>query len=319
MQLHNKAVAGKFKVVKKIGEEVTYESEWQDNLVTDEGLKMLAKQTMDVMKYLHVTADNTEPTFEDSQMLNHVKVSNATKADANGLDSVVSGNSEYIIIKETRTYKFPLGSNYNISKIHLSPTNLTTDAPFSAALIKDSEGLATSISVIEKEDLYIVYSLIGYVSRGVSTFTFDITNDSGSVTYNGRVTPSDYLSLWKTWLPSNGSPFKSSPVGSVLLIYGIAKSFPINNAKPATGSTIDPGGFAYAYDDQKPYTAKFGSTFSPGITNSWIMPNGIDLMHMWSAGGYYVFEFLDAEGKGIPKSQYHQLTLNFEVTYSRYA
>lgn len=143
---------------------------WFDNLVTNNGLDLLATNANWAVNCL-VGSGNTAPTNSDTTLVSFVAATNATPV---GDTSSVQSSPPYFGTS-TRTYRFAIGvATGNLSEVGIGPNN-TNSSLFSRALILDGGGSPTTITVLSSEALDVTYQLQQYVP------TVDVT---GTVTIN---------------------------------------------------------------------------------------------------------------------------------------
>lgn len=324
---------GLFRVVKKIGDEVTFDSDWQENLITNAGLKLLASggANLDVMRYLHISADSTVPSFTDTSIIDLIKVSNATSQYyLNNGFSYTSG-SQYFI-KESRSFVFPKSNTYNASKIHLSDSSLSSATPFSSALLRDVNGDITTISVNEKEDLYVYYEIRQYWDLVVSSYDITLNVRGVDKIFNvrsqpyavGQIINQGRLEAWDRVLASASSHTRvqaDNPNNAVqIVILGEMPSDFISKSTLVDDPYWSQSGGVYsfstdAYNDSQPYSRKFTLSFPTQSVN---YASGIKYLAVQTNRGCFIYEILDVNGNGIPKTSLDTLSLTFESTVARY-
>lgn len=325
---HEIRLKGLFRIVKKDGDEVTYDTGWQDNLITEAGLKLLASSNtgVDLTRYLHLSTNNEEPSVNDVIMKDLVAVSESLPADRHGGDidysiSNIRGDEYYTAIN--KRYKITKGKTYTASKIYLNEQAVLGKAPFSIALIKDSEGKETTISVLEKEDLYVYYEIRQYVKLEETTSTINVTVRAQDMVFNVKSKPYTVGgNLWKY-----ASPVASSSGGNS---YGSAfghqvvplKSYPTNFT---SASTVLENFLDYnqrnasyhelPYEAENPYDRKCAIKIK---TNGGNYAGGFKVLAFTNPRGSYVYEITDEDGNGIPKTSYDEMTLVFNTRVARY-
>ena len=322
-------ISGKFRVVKKIGEEVTYDTGWQDNLITDAGLMQLASKAPenDCTEYLHLSSNNETPLVSEVLMKDVVAVSNSNTADYSSNVTNYSVNNvvgdEYFT-KIVKKYFVPKGKTYVAAKIYLNVGNTSAEPPFSCALIKDLDGVNTTISVLAKEDLYVYYEVRQY---------FKLKEQLGEVTF--RVREQDKVFSVKSKPYNIGGIYwkKACPVLSSSGTTGMNNYWHGHNIRILNGypsdfiseTTVIEYMDDYSSNNAQyivlPYNAAFPYDRKCAIkikTNGGNIVDGIKYFCFYNTRGTYVFETLDAAGKGIPKTSYDELTLTFNTSVARY-
>lgn len=177
------AMAGRFKLERKKADSgvVVHETPWMDNLITNAGLDSYytAPSFAYGMGYpiaqIRVGTGNTTPQFTDIALANDL----AGAGGINGTSSIVSSN--YVAASgPTPAYwstinKYQFGTGVaagNLTEIGAQPYGQS--ALFSRALITDSNGNPTSITVLSDEILTVTYELRLYLDTTDKAFTFNL-------------------------------------------------------------------------------------------------------------------------------------------------
>ena len=195
---------GKYKIMvgKKPGgieSEQRIVTDWFPNLITDGGLDILATRSFgSASSYCQVGSGNTTPAFTDSDLASYVAYVGGTSA--------YSLDMPLLYQQCDRTYSFGLGvAAGNLSEIGVgwgTSTNL-----FSRALILDSEGSPTTITVLSDEYLTVIYSYRMYGlladTTGSVTFTGNLAGTYGWTlrhsTFDTRLVTQDMLYITSTY------------------------------------------------------------------------------------------------------------------------
>lgn len=162
-------VCGFYKVIVQKGDGSEIETGWFPNLITDVGLNLLAGDGF--LSRCSVGTSNTPPTFTDTQLGNKL-------AYVNGSVSAGPSDANEGWVSLVGTYRFAQGAVVgNIQELGVGPTD---DRLLSRALVLDSAGSPTSLTVTSSDILVVVYQLRIYrnTTDTVSTVT------DGDVTYN---------------------------------------------------------------------------------------------------------------------------------------
>lgn len=177
-------------------------TDWFHNLVTDVGLDFFkntqaATGTGANVVYTHcaVSADNTPPAFSNTSLDQLVAVTNTTLTVAgsygSGYQQATETDPHYWWLRTT--YLFPEGvAQGNLSKIGLIRRAGNVDNLISAALIKDTAGNPTTISLQPTEELRAVVEFRIYPSTvNVLEDTVNIVDGAGVVksTHQIRMVP----------------------------------------------------------------------------------------------------------------------------------
>ena len=166
-------VCGYYKIcaVNKDTGKVRLLADWFPNLITDIGLDRIATSA-DYMAYCQVGTGSTEPAVSDIALVNRV---GGTNTITSGTYTVNSTSPYYI--SNIRVYRFNAGTaTGNLSEVGIGWA--TSGSLFSRALILDSYGDPTTITVLSDEYLDVTYEFRFY------PFESDIT---GSITLTGNI------------------------------------------------------------------------------------------------------------------------------------
>lgn len=316
--------SGRFKIVKKIGDTITHDNGWQDNLITDAGLKALAAGTFknSQARNVHLSSNSDVPTVEDVTITNSVGVGN-TESESPLQFSSLNREGNYYYTKSTLSYKVTKGNNYIVSKIHLAANSNSTAVPFTSALIKDLLGNPTTIAVLPEEDLYVEYELRQYFElvEEVNAITISVRGIDKSFTIRSKPYALGQLE-WKKAIPHFNSDVGRSWADNQSLRFTVIDGYPdtftssknfVENFPDYNQNTGEHG--SYTYQAASPYSRRFYQKIKPNGGN---YEDGIKYFSVSSCRGVYVFEVLDANGKGIPKTKNDELVIVFNTTVGRY-
>lgn len=280
--------------VGKEGEKPRYESGPIKNLITNVGLDAIGGSGG--IAYCHVGAGNTTPAFTDTALATFIASQGSTSSAASVNN--VSGN--YYGSKIV-TYVFSKGAAAgNLAEIGVSST-AATGALFSRALILDTSGAATTLTVLADEVLTVTYEL---------RWNYSELDVSGSIVISGStyatvVRPFNVTNpyYWSTFIPGNFSTINS---GSASLYYSNTGLIPITGTYSgnlfgiATQSAYVNGNYYIEW------------TYSLGPT---VVNDSIAAIMWESAGGAWQMGFTPALVKGVPGTNGTK-TLAFTVRFS---
>lgn len=332
--------AGRFKIIKRIGDKITYESNWQNNLITNAGLNYFGTDdhSINVMDYLHLSSNNNEPTVNDVQILNAERVARGSRIENN---FQYTDNEPYYT--ET-VYKYIFNPTsprraFNAAKLHLSPSNDTNDQVFSSALVKDSNGNPTTLSIREEETLEVIYGLRQYFDLTVSTSTMvlEIDRGEGVVEEIYDVKSSIYLPGRTDPLASevgNGWDGTTSELRAYILPFGnsrYSRTYGFNvspdsmppNPLTTRMTNIDASDGNWTPDTAVGEKAYIADSFKKEIIVKLYRgygnhDTGIRTISIATSKGVFILEYTSqSTGQGIPKTSYDELTLNFEMSWGR--
>lgn len=283
-----------------------------DNVITDLGLDLITTAPAYAYGfgyYLNVCCvgtGNTPPSYTDTALASYL--ASAGRGDASMAMTYVAGPPTYW--KGVATYRFGTGvAAGNLTEIGTYPTNGSALGLFSRALILDSGGVPTTLTVLPDEILDVTYELREYISTADVLGTFV----SGGVTYNTVCRPSEI-----------NTP---GQLGSVLRRSTNGEPFNIDAYSGALGSiTAAPSGSSYwiIYNNdatKDPYTPgqrhlDVSTTAPVGQAN--YGAGGIKAFRLGSYLHKYQMSFLDSSGNGIPKVVGQKMSVKFRFSWDRY-
>lgn len=167
----NIGVKGRYRLYKMRAGVMTHDTGWFDNLITNQGMDYLTTG----YQYLYacqVGSSSTAPQFTDVALGSRV-----AGVYLNSADFSVDTTNRYAIHK--RVYVFSAGTaTGNISEVGVG-TGTTGNVLFSRALILDSLGAPTTITVLADEDLVVIYEL--YIKQPTGDFTATVSGKSVTI------------------------------------------------------------------------------------------------------------------------------------------
>jgi hypothetical protein len=165
---------GEYKIIRNRDGEIT-ETDWFDNLVLNQGLNALGTQGSNIFGFLKLGTGTSTPTETqtalDSQLVSSGNIQSIGSSEVN-LGAPTYG-AQY-----TYTYSFSQGAVVgNISELGVGYSAAVGNL-FSRALISDSNGNPTTISVIAIDQLTIYYRVTVYpnLTESYGTFAIDGIN-----------------------------------------------------------------------------------------------------------------------------------------------
>lgn len=187
----NMGVAGEFRVVVKRADGSTkIDTGYQKNLILNQGLDFFGGGNgSDMMAYCVIGSGNSQPSYTQNKL-------DTALAGINGSD--VSTKYDYDAARDgslyktnrVRKYSFTGLNNVNVSELGLASiySNATTYFLCTRALIKDSNGNPTTITVLSGEQLDIYYKLWAVYDTTDKTGTLNLLDGvGGSVAYNWKL------------------------------------------------------------------------------------------------------------------------------------
>ena len=196
--------AGEYRaVVSSSDGEVIYDSGYQRNIILDQGLNFFGgTKGGDFNRGCVIGSGNTTPVVTQTLLDSFVAgVGNGT--DVTRDYSYVDKGDGLYRLWEQKKYRFEGLVDKNISEVGLVSQYTTSKNVYyltTRALIKDSEGLPTTITVREGEVLDIYYKIHKVIDTSDKDFVVNMSDgDGGLVPYNVKVRPCNVgTSAWGT-------------------------------------------------------------------------------------------------------------------------
>lgn len=303
-------VAGKYKFRKLVEGEVTWESDWMDNLITNNGLDFFGTQVNSVPMCgsCYVGTGNTTPTVSDTTLTTYLA---NTQGVATGTQSFVSGTPSYYT--NTFTYTFATGvATGTISEVGVGITTNSIGPVytlFSHALIVDSLGSPTTITILSNESLQVLYQLQLYNDTTTNTYSVVIAG----VTYTGsyllyaygtRALTTVAYSVFESVVPNSNQTFPQTAFfnGTIGTITATSPS----GTRANSGNVVTMSSYSSGT-----YTVTYTFTMNLAYAN---LSGGISAFTVDYAMAAYQFSVSPA----IPKDSNHILTLQIAVSWARY-
>ena len=189
-------------------------ADWFPNIITNIGLDYIAKNS-NFLRYCYVGTSSATPNAGNTNMGSLVAYTDGGQYNTNlqqNVKGVNSGSPYYRY--NTRTFRFNAGiAAGNLSEVGIGWAASPIGAIFSRALILDSYGNPTTITVLSDEYLDVTYEFRRYPNESDVTGTTVFTGNKGS-SYNWIIRPGDI-----TYLPTIVGDSQNFPV-SINKIYG---------------------------------------------------------------------------------------------------
>lgn len=242
----NMGMAGEFRcVVKRADGSVKTDTGYQKNLILNQGLDFFGGVNgSNMMEYCVIGSGNSQPVYTQNKLDTTIKgVSGTTFSTKYDYDVARDGN--LYKTNKVRKYSFTGLNNVNVSELGLASnySNTTTYFLCTRALIKDSQGNPTTITVLSGEILEIYYKLWEVYDITDKTGQINLLDGiGGSVAYNWKLRPSE---VGKTAYQDIGMNLENSSTAS--------SSF--NTGDLVAITSIPSGGGAGYNFVLKPYTS----------------------------------------------------------------
>lgn len=226
----NSGYAGWFKIeafrTDEAGQEIPgsrrVAADWFPNLITNAGLDLLGTTGGTyVYTYCRVGSGNTAPAFTDTALVSPVAASGTEQSTANGVNRA----GTFYAWRRT-TIRFANGAAAGtLAEVGVSPA--ATGALFSRALILDSGGSPTTITVLSDETLDVTYELRLYPTLTDAVGTVDISGTTYNWTARALIS-TDYDLFWSLYIGRGIGP--RSTAGSTQAGPAAAAALPAQNA-----------------------------------------------------------------------------------------
>jgi hypothetical protein len=305
----------KLQVVREDGS-IRLETPWFDNIITNQGLDQIGGaqghplNSPNAENFLNsvcsVGTGTTVPAITDTQLTSYGAAS-ATPGGGQwgGTLGYVAGPPSYWSCVWTYTFNAGVATG-TWSEIGVGNFYSNTDTQpwlFSHALILDSLGNPTTISVLSTEALVATYELDYYINTTTNAYSFQINTTTYSGNYlraNVATAPSFYL----------GCTYDGVNISPTVLVYN-GTIGPITGGPSGTGagggSTTQPSAYLTGS-----YYNTFSTTF--GISNGNVS-GGISA---FTISAHFAGQWQFSVSPVIPKTSSYQLTLNYNISWARY-
>lgn len=310
------SVSGRFKIEKitASGERVAV-ADWFSNLIVDGGLDWLGTgNAHDATQYCRAGTGATAPANGQTGLVSQL-------GSASAIGTIVESTSGGVPVwyqSVTRVYTFAIGAVVgNVAELGTFSA-ATGGTMFSRALVKDTGGNPTTITILSDEQLVVTYEFRKYPPSADLTGTISIAVDGVPTNFdyvlraaNVDETVANYA-YWRT----------RSSLGSVSSDGFAAMAFETSTLGPATGV---PSG------DERPSTSAVlssyvGGTFYRDLTvrfgiNRGNFASGVGSIIFANVGGLETKDHgyqISFEPK-LPKTNAKTLSLPFRLSWGRYA
>lgn len=306
----NMGMAGEFRVVVKRADGSTkIDTGYQKNLILNQGLDFFGGGNgSNMMSYCVIGSGNSQPVYTQNKLDTAVSgvagTDSSTKYD---YDAALDGN----LYKTNRVVKYSFNglNNVNISELGLASTygNATTYFLCTRALIKDSQGNPTTITVLSGEILEVYYKLWAVFDTTDKTGQLNVLDGVGnSQIYNyivrlSHVGEDKYRSLGKTLI---NTYFQLYP-GDI----GTIRNAPSVN--PGQASLVAPQAYTSGSYKLK-LIANFGTNFNATVRS-------LDISYGDNPFGCYQLRIGNAkDDTALTKTNSQTLSIPIEFSWGRY-
>jgi hypothetical protein len=314
-------LGGRFRLqVKNKEGKVTKDTGWFDNLITNQGLDWLGTASPNynvsygqqiICTHCGVGTGSTAPANTDTALTSFLAMypaSSSSNVEGFSTSTYVAGPPAYW--SGVFVYNFAVGAVVgNISEVGCGNTASSDTQPqlFNHALIVDSLGDPTTISLTSSDALVVNYELRMYLDLTDNTYSMVIAG----VTYGGTYRRSNVTSVPPFYLTTsydiNGAPYAAN-----LVVYN-GSITSVTTASPTGSSDGGGGSFGTSFGT---YTS--GSYYT-AVTNSMPLGNGnlsggITAIQTISQHGSYQF----AVSPAFPKTALYTATITWTISWARY-
>lgn len=177
-------VGARFKLIKRkvnsAGDEITIdETSWINNVVLDQGLNALSTTNSNLLAYLSVGTGNSPPDVSQTSLDNVLAVTNTSSPTQPQNSYNFSEIPFYVAAR--KSFRFNAGVAVgNISELGLTSSSGSNGLLFNRALVRDSNGNPTTITVLADEILDVIVEVRVYLPETISG-SFDLLDKIGNV------------------------------------------------------------------------------------------------------------------------------------------
>lgn len=316
----NMGMAGEFRVVvKRANGSTKIDTGYQKNLILNQGLDFFGGgKGTDMMAYCVIGSGNSQPVYTQNKL---------DTAITGVVGSVASYKYDYDAARDGNLYKtnkvckysFTGLNNVNVSELGLASTysNATTYFLCTRALIKDSQGNPTTITVLSGEVLEIYYKLWAVYDVTDKTGQINLLDGLGASIAFNYVLRLAYVGVKNCYISDDYPPFGlgvyyRDPINIQALILFNGDIGTIQN-KPS-GSDIGRGGFTKSVYDIGSYKLRITVPLDVGTGNG-----NIRSILLGTSQGFYQMRLgkLDDDSP-LTKTATQTLTIPFEASWGRY-
>lgn len=301
--LHAKVgVAGRYRLrVGKRGQEPRIDTGWFDNIITDAGLNFMGDND-NFLNACQVGSGTGTPAAGDTSLGSFVAGTD-TQQD---FSKTAEATSPFFS-KITKTYRFAEGAAAgNLSEVGIGDST-TAGTLFSRALITDSGGTATTITVLSDEFLDVTYQLQLVPPTADATFNVTDAGPDGTV-HAVTLRAADADSAAQRW--DFGGDDGNKVQASTNNFVGYDGAISTVDAKPSGNSSVASSLTTAAYSNnslERLATASFGlnnGNFASDLKSIWFV---------FTSAGTWQAEFDPV----IPKDNTKTLSITVKVSWTR--
>ena len=230
----NLGFKGRFQVtVKKEDGSIKTELPWQDNLITNEGIKLLnginqvtnlngVSSARHINNFCFVGSSSIEPAVTDTKLGNYIATNSRSENFNTFIEEPTKSRPNYIREYWQQKYIFTGLNNVNIAEIGLGHEVIPSGeeyALFTHALTKDAQGSPSTITVLQGEILEINYEFSTYWDIRPKKGEFTLTRIKGSQTTTETYEYLAFSNILREGLSTTGIYVKSH--SDAVITYGV--------------------------------------------------------------------------------------------------
>lgn len=174
------AIKGRYRLKRMRAGKIIQDTGWFDNLITNNGMNTITTAA-GYSAYVSVGSSSTPPAFTDVAMGSRI----ATVSGGFGFASeALDTTNRYLIMTKSATFSAGAAAG-TIAEIGVGGTTTGTNL-FSRALVLDSGGLPTTVTVLSDEDLVVIYQL--WIKQPTGDFTVTASGKTCTIRAAGVAT-----------------------------------------------------------------------------------------------------------------------------------
>jgi len=324
----NMGMAGEFRVVvKRADGSKKLDTGYQKNLILNQGLDFFGGDNGDNMTaYCVIGSGNSQPSYTQNKLDTAIT---GVFGDyfSTKYDYDVARDGNLYKANKVKKYSFSGLNNINISEVGLASTYSNTSDYYlcTRALIKDSKGNPTTITILNGEILEIYYKLWAVFDTTDKIGTLNLLDGvGGSATYNYTVRPA---TVGVTDPGVGGNSFADN-IGKVInyLSRSIERGFYVSSSSISAIASLPSNLVSYGsvYESSFPVT---GSSYTSGSYKKTLTLNcpvdklnqQIASLFLYSTFGSWQISIKSTnDDLGISKTSTQILSIPIEVSWGRY-
>ena len=296
-------VSGEYNIVVKKQDGTEIETGWFPNLILDQGLNLMGGTANSPLYYCSVGTGTSTPVVTQTSLDSVLAYSSYSASSS----TVNSGAPTYAGL-HTHVYSFTQGSVVgNITEIGIGYNN-TNGTLFSRALILDSLGNPTSITLIALDQLIVYYRL---------TLTPPLTDTTGSVVLNGTTYNfTSRLCNANNWGSIEYVYEYSQYFNSIYSVtaYGSDAALAPVTSYSCSGTSVGAGNVSTGTYTTNNFYIDWNIGYPPSSGNA---TGGIKGFRIIGGGPWNVMNYQVVLDAAIPKVNTNQLSLTFRFSWGR--